>query len=294
MKIPTVFHKDYSANTSTSSMRKLLPVATEAERSLFATLIPPKDSHLVGIEDKLKKIHCSHYVESFMAGRGSLASSNGFDWTESIRNGVLAMNAGMLTAAELAKSNGVAANVSQGFHHSRPKYGAGFCTFNGLALVANENKKQKVFVLDCDQHGGDGTAEFALTLPNLFNYSICGSTFGTQKHKRSVVDYIQGPINKDFSPYEAALSRAFKQVEKVNPDLVIYQAGADPHIDDPFGSVGLTNEQMFLRDKIVFEYFKSKKIPIFFVLAGGYQDMDNLVKLHVGTFKAASQAFETR
>ena len=83
-------------------------------------------------------------------------------------------------------------------------------------------------------------------------------------------------------------------VEKVNPDLVIYQAGADPHIDDPFGSVGLTNEQMFLRDKIVFEYFKSKKIPIFFVLAGGYQDMDNLVKLHVGTFKAASQAFETR
>ena len=33
---------------------------------------------------------------------------------------------------------------------------------------------------------GDGTADFAKSLPNLFNYSVCGSMFGAEAHSRSV------------------------------------------------------------------------------------------------------------
>ncbi len=61
-------------------------------------------------------------------------------------------------AAEMALQKGIAANVAQGFHHAVYEYGGSFCTFNGLAFVAQQNPNKKIFVLDCDQHGGNGTA----------------------------------------------------------------------------------------------------------------------------------------
>ena len=36
---------------------------------------------------------------------------------------------------------------------------------------------------------------------------------------------------------------------------------------------------------------KKMKIPLLFVLAGGYQELDDLVPLHVNTFKAANEIY---
>ena len=49
---------------------------------------------------------------------------------------------------------------------------------------------------------------------------------------------------------------------------MIYQAGADPHIDDPLGGI-LTTKQMSWRDRQVFEQLGHK--PLVWNLAGGYQ-----------------------
>ena len=53
-------------------------------------------------------------------------------------------------------------------------------------------------------------------------------------------------------------------------DLILYQAGADPHIDDPLGG-WLTTKQLQQRDKRVFSASAEWKIPVAWNLAGGYQ-----------------------
>ena len=54
-------------------------------------------------------------------------------------------------------------------------------------------------------------------------------------------------------------------------DVILYQAGADPHVNDPFGGF-LTTEQLRERDRLVFEAAHSLGIPIAWNLAGGYQE----------------------
>jgi acetoin utilization deacetylase AcuC-like enzyme len=71
-------------------------------------------------------------------------------------------------------------------------------------------------------------------------------------------------------------------------DLLIYQAGADPHIRDPLG--GLLNEvEMAKREHALFCGFKRR--PLVWNLAGGYQrDPDNslapVLRLHRHTVVA--------
>ena len=53
-------------------------------------------------------------------------------------------------------------------------------------------------------------------------------------------------------------------------DVILYQAGADPHINDPLGGF-LTTNQLRERDRLMFEAANSIGIPIAWNLAGGYQ-----------------------
>lgn len=285
--IPTCFSPLYSADTPTASMRKLGPVAWQAVAQGWADVEVPDSID----PDKLRRLHAPAYVNAFLAGRQPLASSQGWPWTPQIRDGVLAINAGQLLGAELAMEQGIAANIAQGAHHAGYSRGGGYCTFNFLALTAKENPGLRVFVLDCDEHSGNGTAEFTERLPNLWNFTIFGSDFGDPPSRRNFRRHIKGPVTKDFGPYRRALEDAFEAAAKIEPDLVLFQAAADCHANDPLGSVGLTDEQMFLRDKTVFQHFKSAGVPVLANLAGGYQRMGKLVELHVGTFRAASEAF---
>ena len=292
-KIRTYFSKRYEANTPTASMRKLRPVAEAAEKAGYAEIIETSPSK--GIENKLKKIHDPEYVESFSTGLGVLADSNGWSWTEEIRDGVLSINQGQLDAAKEALESGIAANVAQGFHHAGIEHGNGFCSFNGLALVASENPDKKVFVIDCDQHAGDGTAEFTEYMDNFAQVTINGSCFGLSDTKGTRCITLPR-ITNDFSLYENALEEGFDIMDEFGPDLVIYQAGADPHINDPLGNLGMTTEQMYYRDSKVFTRLKKSNVPTMFVLAGGYQQPieQKLVPLHLNTFKAAHEVYNEK
>lgn len=171
--------------------------------------------------------------------------------------------------------------------------GCGFCTFNGLALVAAENPRLKVAVLDCDQHGGNGTEEFIGRLKNLYQCTINGMSFGCEGGERSKVFTLRTAIRDNFAPYKKAMEKSFEHIKGWSPDLVIYQAGADPHENDPLGSLMMTAEQMRRRDVMAFEFCKREKLPVLFVLAGGYQQMRDLVPLHVQTFEEAARVYDT-
>jgi len=287
-KIPACFSDTYSAETPTASMKKLAPVARAAEAVGYVTL---HDPGLV-CRKKLRSLHAPDYVRAILTGRGRLLSSQGWDWTPQIRNGVLAINAGQIEAAKFAFEHGIAANVGQGFHHARPEHGAGFCTFNGLALVAQEFPEKRIFVLDCDEHCGDGTALFTKKFTNLFNFSINGTNWGMQQNERSICRHIEEE-SAAFENYKKALEEGFAKAQEWRADLIVYQAGVDSHVDDPMGSGILSTDQLLERDRIVFAHFHRSGTPLFFVLAGGYQTPieEKLVPLHLNTFKAAFEEY---
>ncbi|MDX2227656.1 MAG: histone deacetylase, partial [Verrucomicrobiae bacterium] len=282
------FHPSYFAETPTASMRKLPVVAREVERLGLARLHDP------GSVDPsvLMRLHDPDYVRSFLSGKGSLASSQGWTWTPQIRDGVLAIQAGQLRGAQMALEQGLAANIAQGFHHSCYGQGGGYCTFNGLALVAQENPGLRVGVLDCDAHEGNGTAEFTRRLNNLYNITLYGSSSGAKPGPRSL-HYPLPQAGRRFEIFLTRLTEGLAQMRDWKIDLLIYQAGADPHEDDPLGDMGMSTHQLMERDRCVFVFCRTHGIPVLFVLAGGYQEPIEtaLLPLHVNTFRAASEAF---
>ena len=283
--IRTAYSASYFANTSTPSMRKLPLVARGADEAGYATLFDPTPVAAA----ELAKIHTPAYVESILTGKGPLSHCAFGFWSEDYRDGVLAINGGNLLAARMALEHGIAANVAQGFHHASPRNGRGFCTFNGLALVAAMHPELDIFVLDCDEHGGDGTAEFTKSLPNLFNFSICGYTMGAFEGPRSIVRKVPPG---DESQAWLYLNEAMDLISKRRPHLVIYQAGMDPHRNDPLSRSKMSGEFLGERDEFVMEkLLLHLSIPFFFVLAGGYQEPmeKKLVPLHVRTFEIAAR-----
>jgi acetoin utilization deacetylase AcuC-like enzyme len=189
----------------------------------------------------------------------------------------------------MALEDGIAANVGQGFHHAGYERGAGFCTFNGLALVAAHNPDLAVLVIDCDEHTGDGTAELTARIPNLTNLSICGSWIPCPESERSIVWKVG---TSDTGTYRRYLHRAMDFAAAMNPSLVIYQAGMDPHEDDPLGWSKMPGSFLEERDRFVMESLAfDLRIPFFFVLAGGYQEPmeEKLVPLHLKTFQIAAE-----
>ncbi|HUZ83270.1 MAG TPA: hypothetical protein VMU66_01150, partial [Gaiellales bacterium] len=109
-------------------------------------------------EQRLARIHTAEYLAAVRTGEPSeLAESQGFPWDPGIfRAG--AMSAGAATdAARAALRDGAAGALSTGLHHAAADHGAGYCTFNGLALAALEALDagaQSVLILDLDAHCG--------------------------------------------------------------------------------------------------------------------------------------------
>ncbi len=236
-------------------------------------------------------LHNPEYVEAFLNGDKPLAVSQNLPWSPMLRTAVLAMQAGQITAATLAMEHGIAANLANGFHHAKYDKGGGFCTFNGLALVAHAFPYKRIFVLDCDEHGGNGTEDFAGRLSNLFNYTIFGKRFGCQGAPNSVADSLEGvPLN--FATYRQALERAFSAMSLWKPDLVVYQAGVDCHEHDPIGRGSLSEPDLKERDRLVFQHCRDHSIPVMFTMAGGYHELERVVELHTNTFIAAIETTE--
>jgi acetoin utilization deacetylase AcuC-like enzyme len=239
----------------------------------------------------LRGLHADDYLDAFLHGRNPLASSQGLAWTPAVRDATLAMLGGQLEAAQHALQHGVAMNIARGFHHACWARGGGFCALNGLALLAYRLPQKRIFVVDCDEHGGDGTEDFCARLPNLYNASVFGTRYG----------YVGGPrawafpvdVRRDgYAVYAAALDAIRELLIAQRPDLLVYQAGVDCHRDDRKGRAGLSTRQLFQRDRRVFTMARELGLPVVFVVAGGYQDARILARLNRNTVRAAVGVFQ--
>ena len=222
--------------------------------------------------DELSLAHDRTFVEKVLACR----TNNGFGNKLPSSADSLPYTCGaIVSAAREALRNGqVAVAPVSGFHHASYKQASGFCTFNGLVVAAQVLKKEglvkKVGILDFDEHYGDGTASIISTL-NLGDWL---SQFSAGK------DYREASQAKKFLQRIPELVARFSDC-----GLILYQAGADPHVADPLGG-WLTTVQLAERDHLVFESAKALGIPIAWDLAGGYQyDFRAVLDIHDNTLR---------
>jgi acetoin utilization deacetylase AcuC-like enzyme len=208
-------------------------------------------------------------------------AENGFgNKSEEVANSLPFTSGAMLDAAREAIRNGtVAVAPCAGFHHAHYTYPRGFCTFNGLMVAAlslySARKVKRVGILDFDQHYGDGTDDIIkyLNIKWISHYSA-GKHYG---------------LAGEAKPFLMAIPGLVKRMQDC--DLILYQAGADPHIDDPLGG-WLTTEQLYQRDLIVFETAKHLGVPVAWNLAGGYQTpLRKVLDIHDGTMKACARVY---
>lgn len=281
MRIPAFFRPEY-APADEPSLARLGVTASKLARLGLATLKQPTPL----AAEALTGLHEERYFRAFLSGEEPLASRHGIRWSPALRDATLAMLGGQLAATDLALDEGIAMNIARGFHHATPDVGSGFCPLNGLALVAHARPELRVMVIDCDEHGGNGTEEFAVRLPNLYNVSIFGTRFGCRGGVRSWAFQVRVP-EMGFERYLDALRETEALVDAHRPGLLLYQAGADCHQNDPKSSTKLSTRQLFQRDLAVFRLARSRRIPIVFVVAGGYQHAERVARLNVNTVRAA-------
>jgi acetoin utilization deacetylase AcuC-like enzyme len=228
--------------------------------------------------DEIKLVHGVNYVDQVLACN----KDNGFGNRSKEVAASLPYTTGALVEAAIFalinKKVGVAPVA--GFHHAHEHYGKGFCTFNGLVITAlimlRDFKITKVGILDFDYHYGDGTADI----------------IRSKQLNEQIVHYSAGAEYHGSFQAESFFSRLPHILEKFTDcGLILYQAGADVHVDDPLGGF-LTTEQIYLRDKTVFTWAHTHGIPVAWDLAGGYQEsLRDVLDIHDNTLKACWEVY---
>ena len=245
-------------------------------------------------EAQLCDVHDPLYVSAVRTGEPrALAESQDFPWDPSLWSMVCASNGGAVAAALAALSEGVAGSLSSGLHHARRDRGAGFCTFNGLALgirAARAAGAGAILVLDLDAHCGGGTHSLVAHDPRVWQLDVAVSPFDAYAPTpRTTLDLV-----REAARYLPVLQSRLQGLEVEAPafDLCLYNAGMDPFEGCGIGGLrGITRAILEDREALVLDWCRRRRIPVAFVLAGGYLgpglDEPGLVALHRLTLLAA-------
>jgi acetoin utilization deacetylase AcuC-like enzyme len=203
---------------------------------------------------------------------------------------------GTWVAAKLALRNGIAINAAGGSHHALHDTGAGYCVFNDLAVAANrllaEGDARRILILDLDVHQGDGTAALMAGREDVFTLSIHAEKNFPVRKARSTVD-VGLPDGTGDEDYMAVLADVLpRALDGFAPDLLLLQAGVDPHRDDALGRLALTDEGLVARDRYVGAEARRRGLPVASALGGGYgPDRMALARRHVRAMIALGQGY---
>ncbi|MHC4679658.1 MAG: acetoin utilization protein AcuC [Planctomycetota bacterium] len=194
-----------------------------------------------------------------------------------------------LVGAELILSNeaDIAFNPSGGFHHAGPERASGFCYINDVALactVLAEHGK-RVLYLDVDVHHGDGVAyafydrwdvmtiSFHQNPRTLFPGTGFENEIGEGDGKGYCVN-----VPLPIGTYDQAYMEAFEAIAPpliaaYDPDVIVFELGADALSGDPLAHLCLTNN-VYAR---IINYLMDLGTPILATGGGGY-DVGNTVR----------------
>ena len=219
----------------------------------------------------------------------------GFPVTAHIAQRVAHTNGGTWLAARLAMRHGYAANSAAGSHHALHHTGAGYCVFNDLAVTANrliaEGDARRVLIVDCDVHQGDGTASLMAGREDVFTLSLHAEKNFPARKARSTLDVALPDGTGDADYLSALESHLPAALDAFQPDIVLYQAGVDPHAEDRLGRLALSDAGLEARDVFVVSEARRRGLPVASALGGGYgADPRTVATRHAASMLAMARA----
>jgi acetoin utilization deacetylase AcuC-like enzyme len=244
---------------------------------------------------ELERVHAPEYLDDLEALRPTprtLASE--LPLTRAIVEAAMRAAGGTLAAARAARVRGAALHVGGGFHHAFRDHAEGFCYVNDLAVAAAalraEGAAPRIAIVDLDVHQGNGTAAIFQDDPAVFTLSIHQEANYPVPKRRSTLDVGLADGTGDAA-YLACLAGALDAVWSCAPDLVLYQAGADPFRDDQLGGLALGLEGLEARDRAVIEGCAARGVPVAVTLGGGYaRRTEDTVAIHAVTGRITARA----
>lgn len=246
----------------------------------------------------IEAAHDADYVDAVLSAKvdRTIERRIGFAVTPEVARRAALSAGGTWHAAKLALRHGYAANAAGGSHHAMPGTGAGYCVFNDLAIAAlrllDEGDAHRILIVDLDVHQGDGTAAIMAGREGVATLSLHAERNFPVRKERSTLD-IALPDGAGDGAYLAALEPALDaMIERVRPDLVLYQAGVDVHRDDRLGRLSLTGEGIAARDALVAGRARRSGIPLASAMGGGYgDDVFVVAARHAATMRTLASAY---
>ena len=265
---------------------------------VIAEQIVPVDDLLVpepATQEQICLAHDPTYVKKVFEGALNKREIRriGFPWSPQLVVRSQRSVGGTIAACRSALKAGVAANLAGGTHHAHRDFGSGYCLLNDCAVaikvIQRERLAERVLVIDCDVHQGDGTAAIFASDPSVFTFSIHGArNFPFHKVPSNLdVELDDGTEDEAYlQALEAGINQAF---DAFSSDLVIYLAGADPYRDDRLGRLALTKQGLAARDEWVFSTCQQAGLPVAIVMSGGYaRDIVDTAAIHKETVRLAA------
>lgn len=299
-KIRLVYSKDYAVDIGDhvfpTSKYKLIKenILKDPDLKNIVDFVSPKSVR----EEDILLTHEKEYLNKLMHGtlsrdeilRMELPFSN-----DMVKASILCCG-GTILSTQIALNDSLGIHIGGGFHHAFPDHGEGFCVLNDVAVAVKRLVKygpvEKVLIVDCDLHQGNGTAAIFAGDKSVFTFSI---------HQENNYPFVKVPSNLDIGledgagddEYLSALSENIPAIIKdFKPEFIMYVAGADPYKEDRLGGLKLTKDGLRQRDEFVFGQAKAASIPIAVVLAGGYAFHESdTVDIHCNTIKSGIELF---
>jgi len=225
---------------------------------------------------------------------------------------------GSILAAQCALRDRAGINLGGGFHHAFADHGEGFCVINDIAVAIRKLQHQgaiaRAMTVDCDVHQGNGTAAIFAAKNGTRPWTVGGmgarefadcaaDVFTISLHQENNYPAFKPPSTIDVNfadgvgdgEYLAQLERALSAaLQRFDPQLLCYVAGADPYREDQLGGLSLTIEGLKKRDELVFRAAKARGIPVMVTLAGGYaRQVEDTVTIHCNTVIAAREVYSS-
>jgi acetoin utilization deacetylase AcuC-like enzyme len=300
MPLPITYHPDYVVPLPVGHrfpmpkfklLHDLLIADGVARADQFHQPAPPP-------RDWMELVHTADYVTAYCEGTLDPQAQRriGLPWSPALVTRTCTALGGTILAAQLALKCGLACNTAGGTHHAFPSYGSGFCIFNDLAIAArvvqNLGLAQRILIVDLDVHQGDGTAFIFQNDSSVFTFSMhCAINFPSTKQKSDLDVPLAAGMEDD--DYLQTLAKYLPNLlTQVRPDLVLYDAGVDPHGGDRLGKLALTDRGLYRRDMQVLTTCVAQGYPVACVIGGGYaEDMAALVYRHSLLHRAASEVY---
>jgi acetoin utilization deacetylase AcuC-like enzyme len=250
---------------------------------------------------QLALAHDPTYVSMVMSGTlGDRAQRRiGFPWSAAMVERSRRSVGATIAASRVALAEGCGINLAGGTHHAHRASGEGFCVFNDAAVAARvmraEGRAERVLIVDLDVHQGDGTAAILADDPAIFTFSMHGrNNFPLRKRLSDLdVELDDGTADDSYlTALRVALPRA---LERSQPRLAIYLAGADPYAHDRLGRLALSKSGLAKRDAFVFDTLVQHGVAVAVTMAGGYAErVEDIVDIHFATITLALERFDRR